>query len=48
MKKAYICSPYRADSTEELKKNRLHARSITQKALMAGVAPITPHLYMTQ
>lgn len=48
MKKAYICSPYRADSMEELKKNRLYARSITQKALMAGVAPITPHLYMTQ
>lgn len=48
MKKAYICSPYRAEGKEELKKNRLYARHLTQKALMAGIAPITPHLYMTQ
>ncbi|EOS27639.1 hypothetical protein C806_00086 [Lachnospiraceae bacterium 3-1] len=48
MKKAYICSPYRAESEKEMKRNLEYARELTRKALEDGMAPVTPHLYMTQ
>lgn len=48
MKKAYICSPYRAKSKEELERNMAYARALTRKALEAGLAPVTPHLYIAQ
>lgn len=48
MKKVYICSPYRAQSNEELIRNREYAKSLTRQAIKAGLAPITPHLYMSQ
>ena len=48
MLKAYICSPYRARTEAELGRNIEYAQEITRRALLAGVAPITPHLYMTQ
>ena len=48
MLKAYICSPYRAKTEAELDRHIEYAQKITRKALLAGVAPITPHLYMTQ
>lgn len=48
MKKAYICSPYRADSEDILKRNIEYAKHLTKLALDDGYAPITPHLYLTQ
>lgn len=48
MKKVYICSPYRADAKEQLDRNISYARELTRQALEAGLAPITPHLYMPQ
>lgn len=46
MKKAYICSPYRARNRKELNRNIEYAKSLTNKAVKAGLAPITPHLYL--
>lgn len=48
MRKVYICSPYRAKSSLELDRNIDYAQALTRQALDAGLAPITPHLYMTQ
>lgn len=48
MRKAYICSPYRAKDGAELDRNIDYAQMLTKQALEAGLAPITPHLYMTQ
>lgn len=48
MMKVYICSPYRAMDGAELDRNIEYAQAITKQALKAGLAPITPHLYMTQ
>lgn len=48
MKKAYICSPYRAETLRELDRNIAYAQELTRKAVDAGYAPITPHLYLTQ
>lgn len=48
MKRAYICSPYRAKDGAELDRNIEYAQALTKQALNAGLAPITPHLYMTQ
>lgn len=48
MKKAYICSPYRAKDSEQLDRNITYAQELTRQAIEAGFAPITPHLYMTQ
>lgn len=48
MRKVYICSPYRAKESAELDRNIDYAQLLTKQALLAGLAPITPHLYMTQ
>ena len=48
MRKVYICSPYRAKDGAELDRNIDYAQQLTRQALVAGLAPITPHLYMTQ
>lgn len=48
MRKVYICSPYRAKDSAELDRNIDYAQALTRQALNAGLAPITPHLYMTQ
>lgn len=48
MRKVYICSPYRAKESAELDRNIDYAQLLTKQALQAGLAPITPHLYMTQ
>lgn len=48
MKKVYICSPYRAKDGAELDRNIDYAQQLTRQAFEAGLAPITPHLYMTQ
>lgn len=48
MKKAYICSPYRATTDYELNRNIDYAKVLTLRALKDGFAPITPHLYLTQ
>ena len=48
MRKVYICSPYRTKNSAELDRNIDYAQALTRQALNAGLAPITPHLYMTQ
>lgn len=48
MKRVYICSPYRAKDSAELDRNIDYAQALTRRAIMAGLVPITPHLYMTQ
>ena len=48
MRVVYICSPYRAENDIELTRNIEYAQSLTRQALNAGLAPVTPHLYMTQ
>lgn len=48
MRKVYICSPYRAKDGAQLDRNIEYAQALTKRALEAGLAPITPHLYMTQ
>lgn len=48
MLRAYICSSYRARTEAEFDRNIDYAQELTRRALMAGVAPITPHLYLTQ
>lgn len=48
MRKVYICSPYRAKDGAELDRNIDYVQQLTRQALEAGLAPITPHLYMTQ
>lgn len=42
MRKAYICSPYRAKDSAELDRHIDYAQALTRLALEAGVAPITP------
>lgn len=48
MRTVYICSPYRAKDGAELDRNIEYAQALTKQAIEAGLAPITPHLYMTQ
>ncbi|RKM61006.1 hypothetical protein D6855_03670 [Butyrivibrio sp. CB08] len=48
MKTVYICSPYRATSEAQLDNHIDYAQELTRTALAAGLAPITPHLYLTQ
>lgn len=48
MKKAYICSPFRAATDSEQERNIDYAKKLTLKALRDGFIPITPHLYLTQ
>lgn len=48
MQTCYICSPYRAKTEAELDNHIDYAQEITSKAMAAGLAPITPHLYLTQ
>lgn len=45
---AYICSPYRAKDKQELRRNKGYAKKLTRLALDSGLAPITPHLYITK
>lgn len=48
MRTVYICSPYRAKDGAELDRHIEYAQALTKQAIEAGLAPITPHLYMTQ
>ena len=48
MRKVYICSPYRAADSAQLDRNIEYAQELTKQAIEGGLAPITPHLYMTQ
>lgn len=48
MRKVYVCSPYRAEDDAQLDRNIDYAQMLTKQAIAAGLAPITPHLYMTQ
>lgn len=45
---AYICSPFKAETETELDNHIEYAQHLTRLALEAGLAPITPHLYITQ
>lgn len=44
----YVCSPFRADTKAEKKRNREYAKWLTRQVLLNGDSPITPHLYMTK
>jgi len=44
MRTVYICSPYSGDT----KRNKQYARELTALAIANGLAPITPHLYITE
>lgn len=46
-KYCYICSPYRGNIFKRIRNIR-YARELTERAINAGFAPITPHLYITQ
>lgn len=48
MKLVYVCSPYKAQEPEILKRNIKYARELTRDILLRGEAPVTTHLYMTQ
>lgn len=48
MKKVYICSPYRAANVDEMHRNIAYAQEITRRAIQAGAAPYTPHLYLPE
>ena len=48
MRTVYICSPYRAKDSAQLDRHIDYAQELKRQALEAGLAPITPHLYMTQ
>ena len=43
----YICSPYRADTKEQLKKHIKYAKKLSKKWVLKGYSVITPHLYYT-
>lgn len=44
MKTAYICSPYAGD----VQKNKEYARMLCKWAINHDLAPICPHLYITE
>lgn len=44
MKKIFICSPYRGNIEENIKKAKQHAELVA----VLGKLPIAPHLYFTQ
>lgn len=48
MKKVYICSPYRADSKEELRENIAAARRMCREAVDEGNLVLCPHLLYPQ
>lgn len=47
-KVAYICSPYRSDTTEGVNSNKAYARQLVKCAIEEGYTPICPHLYITE
>lgn len=48
MKKAYICSPYRANTPAGVEKHKEYARQLLKWAVAHGYAPICPHLYIPE
>ena len=46
--RAYICSPYKANTAAGIKKHKEYARQLTRWAIVNGYAPICPHLYLTE
>ena len=44
---AYICSPYRANDKKQHKQYDEYAKELTKIAIDSGIAPITPHMYLT-
>lgn len=41
---AYICSPYAGD----VRRNKAYARQLVKWAILHDLAPICPHLYLTE
>lgn len=46
MKRVYICSPFRANGANELRRNIAYARMLVHVAIEVGAAPYAPHLYL--
>ncbi len=44
---AYICSPYRANDKKQRKQYDEYVKELTKIAIDSGIAPITPHMYLT-
>lgn len=47
MKKIFICSPFRAKSKSERKRNIGYAQTLAKWVIDQGDAPYAPHLYLT-
>lgn len=45
---AYICSPYRAKDKKQRKQYDEYVKRLTKMAIDSGIAPITPHMYITR
>lgn len=45
---AYICSPYRARDKKQRKQYDEYVKRLTKMAIDSGIAPVTPHMYITQ
>jgi hypothetical protein len=45
---AYICSPYRANDKKQRKQYDEYVKRLTKMAIDSGIAPVTPHMYITQ
>lgn len=44
----YVCTPYRASSTEELKENIELTKRVCNRVLLENDVPVAPHLYIPQ
>lgn len=44
----YVCSPYRADTPENIAENERNAERYCRQAIRSGYIPIAPHLYFTR
>ena len=45
---AYICSPYRASDKKQRKQYDEYVKRLTKMAIDSGIAPVTPHMYITR
>lgn len=46
MKTVYVCSPFRSSTPEISRKYYAYAIDLTRRVALAGMVPITPHLYL--
>ena len=44
----YVCSPYRAKTEKQFKRQLEYTKAITKECVLAGHSVIVPHLYYTR